>query len=149
MHLQVGFFLFSKHFREETKKGLPAGSAVTEVAKALGVAWKKLPEVLTPPQTLPPLLRRFACLTSSRRTPTLPCFLFTCRYIKALTWYTILDIRRPSRPRGRLAPSPSKRLHKIKRKGPSSRARARVCLLVDVHVDLRRRIKTCSRESAH
>ncbi|KAJ1482755.1 hypothetical protein T484DRAFT_1802898 [Baffinella frigidus] len=40
----VGFFLFSKHHREEVKKNLPAGSAVTEVAKALGVMWKKLPE---------------------------------------------------------------------------------------------------------
>ena len=49
--IQVGFFLFSKHHREEVKKGLPEGSAVTEVAKALGVMWKKLPEVRTPAQT--------------------------------------------------------------------------------------------------
>ena len=54
--MQVGFFLFSKHNREDIKKGLPAGAAVTEVAKALGVAWKKLPEVRNAPWHQPILL---------------------------------------------------------------------------------------------
>jgi hypothetical protein len=44
--------LFAKHKREEVKKGLAAGAPVTEVAKALGALWKKLPDVRPPPSNI-------------------------------------------------------------------------------------------------
>ena len=47
--LQVGYMLFAKHKREEVKKTLAAGAPVTEVAKALGALWKKLPDVRPEP----------------------------------------------------------------------------------------------------